>query len=452
MTAEQRLARDRSVVLREHALSSFRCAIEAADPRRAVRSALESDENGAGCGRVRTGLVAFGKAAVAMTEGVLDALGPASVAGGVVVTDRRLQLMAGRTLLADELLVVEASHPVPDGASVRAAEEVERFVASGGWDQLLVLVSGGGSSLLCAPVPGLTLEDKMTVTGALLSGGADITETNTVRKHLSRVKGGQLARTLRGRPTRVLVLSDVPGDDLAVVASGPFCGDPTTFGAALDVVERKGLLKDLPPAARDHLRAGALGERSETPAPGDPVFASVSHQVVGGNFQSVKAAAARCIELGFQTEVEERPVVGEARDVAVLIAQRFGSGRRGRWAWVAGGETTVTLRGEGRGGRNQELALAFALARDRLFGGESAEQSWALLSAGTDGLDGPTDAAGGLVDSGTLRRAREADFDPRSELEANNSYVALDASGDLVRTGPTGTNVADVQILLVDGG
>jgi hydroxypyruvate reductase len=340
---------------------------------------------------------------------------------------------------------------VPDEAGLAAAAEVESLLSGGRpGDLVLVLVSGGGSALLPAPAEGVTLAEKQAVTSLLLASGADIGEMNCVRKHLSRLKGGGMAR--RAAPARVatLVLSDVVGDPLDVIASGPTVPDPTTFADALEVLRRRGIAERVPPAVRARLEAGARGEIPETPKPGDPALRGGLPALVGTNRIAVAAAARRARALGFRPLVLSTTVTGEARDVAAVLAavarEARGSGQPAAppCCLLSGGEPTVTLRGKGKGGRNQELALAAALALEGIPG-------VALLSAGTDGSDGPTDAAGAICDGATAARARAAGLDPRRHLEENDAYPLFAALGDLVVTGPTQTNVMDLHAALVAG-
>jgi len=371
-----------------------------------------------------------------------EALGPRLTAG-LGVTKRG----HGHPLRRCRLL--EAGHPVPDEDGLRAAAEVERFVAGcapGDW--VLALLSGGGSALLPAPAGGISLAEKQAVTSLLLASGADIVEMNAVRKHLSRLKGGGLARAAAPARVATLVLSDVVGDPLDVIASGPTVPDPSTFADALAVVERRGLLERVPPGVRARLEAGARGEIAETPKPGDPLFARARTHLVATNRIALAAAARKARALGYRPLLLTSTLTGEAREVAGVLAAVAREARRSGHPLappcciLSGGEPTVTLRGNGKGGRNQELALAAALAVAGL-------EETVILSAGTDGTDGPTDAAGALADGATALRARAAGLDPRRHLEANDAYPLFDALGDLVRTGPTQTNVMDVQLVLL---
>ena len=343
-----------------------------------------------------------------------------------------------------------AGHPVPDEAGRRAAEEVESLARGlGENDLLLLLVSGGASALLPAPVEGLTLDDKARTTAALLRAGATITELNTVRKHLSRLKGGGLARTAFPARVACLALSDVIGDAPSTIASGLAAPDPTTYGHAVEVLERKGVRAMVPAAVLRHLEAGARGERPETPKPGDPLFRRVAFAVVGSNRLSLDAAAREARRQGLRPLVLTTRLEGEAREVArALVAVLRECVEAGRPAsppvcLLAGGETTVTVTGGGRGGRNQELALAAAepLA--------SFPVPAVVASLATDGVDGNSDAAGGVTDDRTLARAEALGLAPAPAfLAENDSRSFLGPLGELILTGPTGTNVMDLTALV----
>ncbi len=448
--------------LRRQAAAIFDHALDAVEPRRSVSRALE----GTGVFAAEGGpvdVLAFGKAAPAMTAGAIDEL--EERVGGVLVVSPE----SGRAQLPCEserlgIRWLPSDHPVPSERGERAACSVETFCSSSR-DDLLVLVSGGGSALLPAPAEGVSLTEKSATASLLMEAGASIDELNVVRKHLSRLKGGQMTRHLRPRlqahsKVLVLVLSDVVGDDLSVVASGPLVGDPSTFADALDVLERRACLERVPVRVRQRLEAGARGDILDTPSPGSEELAGVEHLIVGGN-EIARTAAAVKVRGDWPKVVDvDVPLSGEARAAAgalvLQVAERLGAitrsgtqtgpvARREPLALVAGGETTVTVRGSGRGGRNLELSLAFALEAERLDLG----RPWVLLSAGTDGVDGPTPAAGGLVDSETLERVRRAGLDPTAALDDNDSYSVLDRVGDTLVTGPTGTNVADLVICLV---
>jgi glycerate 2-kinase len=375
-----------------------------------------------------------GKAGAAMARAAEDTLGDRISAGFVVVKD-------GHLAPTRVVVLAEAGHPVPDGRGVQAAARLLELAAGARADDLVIfLVSGGGSALTPAPAPTVTLAEKQAVTRALLEAGATIVELNAVRKHLSRLKGGQLARAAAPAAVLTLVLSDVIGDRLDVIASGPTAPDPTTFAEAMDVLRARGLLADVPASVRERLGAGARGEILETPKPGDPIFERVTHVVIGNNRLIIKAAVERARELGYRSELSTRELQGEAREMAKALIERTRA-LEPPACLIAAGETTVTVRGQGRGGRCQEFALAAALAID-------GDDSLTVLAAGTDGTDGPTDAAGAVVDGSTVARGRQAGLDVRAALEDNDAYRVLRATGDLLITGPTNTNLLDLYLVL----
>jgi len=350
----------------------------------------------------------------------------------------------GYGLALERFDICEASHPVPDGRSERAARRAQRFVeAMGPSDVLVVLLSGGTSSLLSCPAPGLDLEDFARTTALLLEGAAAIDELNTVRKHLSAVAGGRLALHAAAGRVEVLTISDVPGDRVDTIGSGPFAGDPTTYADALAVVDDRGVHARLPSRIRAHLEAGARGEREETPGGDEPRLQRVRHTLVACNAMALEAARGAARELGLRAIRVTGGLCGEARVAGLRLAVLC----RAVTAEVpvillAGGETVVHVRGAGRGGRNQELALAAALALD---GRDGA----AVLAAGTDGTDGPTDAAGAYADGGTVGRGRALGLDARAALQDNDAYGFFSAEGGILRTGPTRTNVMDLAFAYV---
>lgn len=362
-------------------------------------------------------LAAIGKAAVGMARAALAVMSPTRA---LVITNR------GNWAHLPGAEVMVAGHPVPDMEGAKAALVLEEMAAALGPDDvLLVLVSGGASAMLPAPHAGLTLEDKITVNRLLLASGADITETNIVRQALSRLKGGGLARAAAPARVLALILSDVVGDDPRVVASGPTAPPIADRAAARDVLWRLGLWADLPGAVQS-----LLGTSEPDVAP----LAPAENRVIGGNAASVAAMAAATPG----ARLHDAPLMGDVADAADVVLSYI-DGPEG--VVLFGGETTVRLRGQGRGGRNQELALRVAMQAT------GTGRAFAFLSAGTDGRDGPTDAAGGLVDHGTLARLEAAGGDACALLADNDSNRALALSGDLWTTGATGTNVADLQVL-----
>ena len=418
-------------------------ALAAVDPAAAVTRALR-DGLGPLQGRHRLLVIAVGKAAVPMGEAALQALGPA-VERAIIITKRG---QAPRRRPTSSTALFACGHPVPDEAGLQAAARVEAALREGKEDGVLLLLSGGASALLPAPAPPLTLADLQRTTDLLLRSGQPIEALNAVRKHLSRLKGGQLARLAAPRPLLALVLSDVVGDRLDVIGSGPAVPDPTTYADAWAVLEAADLVERVPEAVRAHLQRGLRGELPETPKPGDPIFRRVEHRIVGSNRLAAQAAVAQARNLGYRALLLTTFVEGEAREVAKVAAalvkgaRKYGDPLPPPLCLVWGGETTVTVRGKGRGGRNQELALAAALALEGC-------PHFLLMALATDGTDGPTEAAGGLVDGGTAARIRAAGLEPQALLADNDARRALEAAGDLLITGPTGTNVNDLLVLLV---
>lgn len=343
-----------------------------------------------------------------------------------------------------------AGHPVPNDASEAAATRALEIVsAAAPADRCVALISGGASALLCRPAGRLTLDDKRAATRVLLAAGADIHALNIIRKHLSSIKGGRLAAAARA-PMLTLAISDVAGvseDDPSVIGSGPTVADASTYADALDAAERLDVLDALPAAVLDHLRRGARGEEDESPKPGDPRLTGSRYSLIGSRHDAMRGAADAAERLGYRTMVIRDAITGEARTAAAEWWRRAcveTSGSPGRCCVISTGETTVRVRGRGRGGRNQEFALALVDAI------ASVSRSAALASVGTDGVDGPTDAAGAFVDSMSVTRAQQQGLaSPAAYLDDNDSYSFFNPIGDLIRLGATGTNVGDLQVLLL---
>ena len=434
--------------LRKAAGEIFQAALDAANPRIAIhRHVRREGENllvdravyDLGPGRVV--VVGAGKACAAMAAAVEEVLGDRIRDGVVVVKD-------GYALPLRRIRVTQAGHPVPDARGVEGTSAILGLLTeTRPEDLVIVLISGGGSALLPAPVAGIDLIEKQAMTRALLACGATIEEINAVRKHCSRIKGGQLARALFPARSLTLILSDVIGDPLDAIASGPTVPDTTTYGEALEVLRRYRVEDRIPVSILRHLERGARGEIPETPKTGDPCFATAHHCIVGNNFQSLLAARDRAARLGFQALLLTTALKGESREVAKVLAalllemRRSGHPLSPPACLLLGGETTVTVRGKGKGGRSQELVLAGAIA---IAGGRDL----VIWSAGTDGTDGPTDAAGAVADGDTWARAKEVGLDPLRALEENDAYHFFEGLGDLIKTGPTLTNVMDVILLL----
>ncbi len=417
--------------------------LAAADPAAAVRRSLTVEGRSISVGgrafeAESVAVVAAGKAAGAMARAAVEVLGD-RISDGIVVTkdDHDPGPEALETLFS--------SHPEPDERGVEAARRVRTLAESlGEGELLLALISGGASALLADPEPPIELADLKALTGALLKSGADIGEINAVRKHVSVLKGGGLVRLASPAPTAALLLSDVVGDEPSSIASGLTAPDPTTLDEARSVLRRYGIE---PPESV----AGHLERAEETPGPGDPVFENVVNVICGGGRHSAEAAARAAEELGYAplllTTTLTGDALGAASMYAAIVREVLASGNPAAppCAVVSGGEATVVVRGDGVGGPNQEFALALAFELDGVNG-------WAAFSADTDGHDGSTDAAGGIVDGATAGRIREGGVDPGEALSNNDSYAALRAGGALLVTGPTGTNVNDLRVTLVSRG
>ena len=420
---------------RKHALQIFRAALAAADPQEAVLRHLKFDGRTITAGRRKYSIKKFdriqvigaGKASAAMARAVERLLGKRIARGWINVKD-------GHTAHLRRIHQQESGHPVPDERGVEGARRMAEIAREAGpRDLLICVISGGASALTPAPIPPMTLGQKQELTKKLLASGATIHEINTVRKHLSSIKGGQLAKLAYPATTIALILSDVIGDDLDVIGSGPTVGDRSTVADARAVLGKYGITQV---------------EFHETPKPGDAELERVQNIIVGSNEQAIDAAARQAKALGYRTIVLSTRIEGETRDVAgvhaAIAKEILATGRplRAPACVLSGGETTVTIRGSGMGGRNQEFVLAAAIALD-----ESGPVT--VLSAGTDGTDGPTDAAGAIADSATVSRARALDLDAGAFLVENDSYHFFEKVEGLIKTGPTGTNVMDVRVVLV---
>jgi hydroxypyruvate reductase len=437
---------------RELAWRIMRAALRAVDPAEAVRNALRLDGETLHLGgrrydlrRYRRVLVAgAGKAGAPMARAVEEVLGDRVTAGLVNVK-------YGYTGPTRTVRLREAGHPLPDASSLEGTREIVDLLRGAGEDDLVLgLISGGGSALMMLPEAPIGLEDYQRLTEALLRSGATINQINTVRKHIEQVKGGRLAQVAAPAEVATLILSDVVGDPLDFIASGPTVPDTTTFDDALDVLRRFDLLERVPAPVVDWLERGRRGEVPETPKPGDPLFERVSTVVVGSLDVAAAAARAEAEAAGFGTLLLTTFLEGEARDAGLLagaLAKELVRRRRPLpppACLILGGETTVTVRGGGKGGRNQEIALSAALAIAGL-------ERTLVAALATDGSDGPTDAAGGIVDGRTLERAGGLGLDARAALADNSSYDFLQRVGDLLVTGPTNTNVNDLLFVFSFG-
>lgn len=426
-------------------------SLSAVDPERAVIDHLRREGSSLIVDGIRLPLDSFeriflvgaGKAGEPMAKAVQKLLGDRLTQGMVVVKDG----YAKDTALPPQISIITAAHPIPDQRGVQAAKMILNLLQDTTHRDLVIcLISGGGSALLTSPSPGITLLDLQSLTELLLNCGATINEINVLRKHLDEVKGGQLAR--QAAPARVitLILSDVVGDPLDIIASGPTVPDPSTFQDALSILERHALLPQVPAAIMDHLRRGIDGNLSDTPKPGDPIFERVTNLVIASNKTAAMAAVQQAQREGFHAWLLTSFLQGEARQAGRLLAAILkqmaidGQPLPRPACLVVGGETTVTLKGEGLGGRNQELALAAV--------GDLADSPGILLAAlATDGGDGPTDAAGAVVSGKTRERARRLGLDPLDYLARHDSYHFFERLDDLIITGPTQTNVNDLIFL-----
>lgn len=437
--------------LRNDALAIFQAGVQAANPVEAVERHVgrENDTllvDGASYSLTDIDeifVVGMGKASAVMAKPLTTLLGD-RITGGII------NVKHGHRFPLAGIKVVEAGHPLPDEGGLRGTKEILDLVADAGPRALVFcLISGGGSALSPAPIDGLSLGDKQNVTRRLLECGATIHEINAIRKHLSRIKGGRLSRLAKPSAVVSLILSDVIGDDLDTIASGPTVPDSSTFYDCLRILSRYNLTEVIPQSALRYLESGVQGEVPETPKVRDPAFRRTQNVVVGGNRLAIQAAADAAAALGYNAMVLSSFVDGETREAARVhsaIAKEIlktGNPLPRPACVISGGETTVTIRGSGKGGRNQEFALAAALEIDGLEG-------VLVLSGGTDGTDGPTDAAGALASGATVENARSMGLDARSHLENNDAYHFFRPLDDLLMTGPTLTNVMDLRLVMVE--
>lgn len=441
--------------LKKIATEIFLRAVSAVDPSKRLREILTVEQDTL---RVKTDersedlfhlkafknifLIGTGKASASMAQTMENLLGD-RISSGVITT----KLGHGLPLKWTEL--IEAGHPIPDRNGLEGARRIRSLLKDSGREDLVLFVlSGGGSALLPLPVEGITLEEKQEVTQLLLDCGADIKEMNTVRKHISQIKGGWLARWAYPSTVLTFILSDVVGDPLDVIGSGPTVPDPSTFEDAWEILRKYDLIREVAPPIQKHLQLGREGRVQETPKPGESAFERVHNILMGTNILALRAAEQEALSQGFHTLVLSSSIVGETREVArfhTAIAKEVMTSDNPvskPACIISGGETTVTIRGRGRGGRNQEFALAGALEIQGL-------ETVVLLSGGTDGTDGPTDAAGAVADHTTVKRALAMGLHPKAHLEENDAYPFFEKLGDLLITGPTQTNVMDVRILLI---
>jgi glycerate 2-kinase len=436
--------------LRGVADAAFREALLAADPEEAVYRHLRLKRNLLRVGDVdyflskfkRVFLIGAGKASVRMAHAVERILGD-HITGGIIITN------PGQPGRLRKTLIRECGHPVPDEKGIKATEELLDYLDDlDDHDLVICVLSGGGSALLTAPVDGISLSDLQEATNLFLSSGMTIREINTVRKHISKVKGGKLAKKVFPATVISLTLSDVIGDYLDVIASGPFAPDPTTFSDSIKILKNRRIWDRMPDSIKTPLMEGEAGNFPETPKSKDKIFKKVHNQIVGSNELSLMGAEFRAHRLGMNTMILSSSISGESREIAhyySAIAREIRKYRRPvepPCCIIAGGETTVRVRGDGKGGRCQELALSVAMDIQDISG-------CVFLAAGTDGIDGPTDAAGAIVDSNTIEKALKSGLVPEQYIRDNNSFEFFEQMNELIKTGPTGTNVMDIHLLFV---
>lgn len=431
---------------RSHLREMFSAALKAVDPYSAVVAHGNAVRNRFTEGGYEQLLVvSFGKAACPMATAAQHVFSDLAISGTVITK-------YGHCLepyIPGRMHVFEGGHPLPDAGGLKGTREaIASLLKADAKTLALCLISGGGSALLVSPFGEISLEEKQLTTKLLLLAGSDIYELNTVRKHLSAVKGGRLAELADPAGVISLILSDVMGDNLDIIASGPTAPDPSTYQDAMDVIQKFFLKEKLPASVLKTIEEGVQGKIPDTPKGESSLFGRVENLIIGSNILALEAARAKAGELGFRSEILSTEVRGEARDAGKLLAYAALEKKKEKTfpeplCLIAGGETIVTVRGEGKGGRNMEFALAFA--------SEIKERDGiVLLSAGTDGTDGPTDAAGAIVDGTTILKGERAGLNLDSYLNDSDSYHYLKAIGDLLITGPTGTNVMDIQIALVE--
>lgn len=434
--------------INEHLIDIFYSGLEVVEPYNCVNLHLNRIRDRYQEGHFKKMLlISFGKAAYPMSKAVVDNMGDL-LDSGILITKY------GHTNRSDEISsnswnkieIFEAGHPIPDENGLIATQRVIELLKGAGEDcMVLSLISGGGSALLVSPYEPLKLDDKQKLTELLLKSGADIHELNTVRKHISKVKGGRLAEITYPANILSLILSDVIGDKLDVIASGPTTYDETTYGDAIDILNKYNLMDKLPETVIKILKSGKAGLIPETPKKGDQIFKNVENIIIGSSNTLIENSKRRSEILGFSTKVVTTRLTGEARDAGKWlgrIVKEEISKKSKNLVLISGGETTVRVNGNGVGGRNMELALSFAMEIEGLKG-------VSLLSAGTDGTDGPTDAAGAIVNGETIKIAREKGINPEEHLNNNDSYNFFKKTGELFITGPTGTNVMDIQIIMI---
>ncbi len=428
------------------AIEIFYSAIKAVDPYNAVKPYTNKILSIYQKERLKKLIViGIGKAACNMARAIEDDLSDLIDSGIVITKYGHCEAQkSGIKAQGSKIEIFEAGHPIPDKNGLKGTEKIIKLLKGADENTLVVcLISGGGSALLVSPYEGISLVEKQKVTQLLLSAGANIYELNTVRKHISRVKGGRLAEIAYPGKILSLILSDVIGDRLNVIASGPTAPDDTTFNEALEVLKKYNLIDKTPKKVIEILQKGVKGLRGETPKRDSTIFDNVENIIIGSNRKALEAAKKKAESFGLKTEIISSEITGEAREVGGWLADIARSKRSN--CLISGGETTVFIKGNGAGGRNMELALSFAIKIEGING-------ITLLSAGTDGTDGPTDAAGAIVDGKTVKEAKAIGLDPIKYLNNNDSYNFFKKINALFVTGPTGTNVMDIQIIILNKG
>lgn len=435
---------------RKNALKIIWQAIESANPESAINKnfRLEYENLRIGNSTIRLSgfknilVIGAGKASTQMAKAIENIL-IRRLTGGLICTKY------GHATALHYLRVMEAGHPIPDKNSLLAAQRTLKIVEKAGAEDLIIcLISGGASAIWSIPYPPVTFEEKQRTTEILVKCGADIHEINTVRKHLSGIKGGRLAQAAHPATIATLAISDVVGDELTTIGSGPTVSDPTTFEQAFEIISKYDIAPDLPPSVQDHIWNGFKGLIKETPGANDSVFSKNPAAIIASNKEALAVAMQTGRYLGYKTYIYSSKLTGEAREVGPKLVDKLKELARARRAatepimLLSGGETTVTVKGKGKGGRNQELILSAALALAGL-------SDVVMASVGTDGSDGTTDAAGAFADCTSIGRGQEAGLDAQAFLDNNDSYEYFNRLGDLIRIGPTGTNVMDIQVFII---
>jgi len=437
-----KLVKEKNMHTKEVLRQIFYGALRAVDPYLVIKKYSEKIRMEYERGKYNSFIViGFGKASYLMAKGLEDCLLDL-INKGIVITKY------GHGGILKKIDIIEAGHPLPDKNGIKGTEEIINLLKKTDEKTLIIcLISGGGSALLVSPIEGIGLDEKVGLTNALLRSGADINEINTVRKHISKVKGGRLAEIAYPAKTISFIISDVIGDRLETIASGPTSPDSTTYRDALDVLEKFGLIKRVSRGILSILNKGKKGLIPETPKEGDPIFSRVENIIIASNKNALMAARDKAEEFGLCPRILSSQISGEAKDVGSYLAsvalKTKDSPVTSPQCLISGGETTVTVRGRGKGGRNMELALSFAMAIEGIPG-------ITFLSAGSDGTDGPTDAAGAIVDGYTILQARHLGLSPEAYLKENDSYNFFKKINSLFITGPTGTNVMDIQIMIIE--